>query len=523
MKQILPQSSYEVFRWKGRGEATYTDPVGIVSGPAEIYLSDDGRLSVTLTIEDVENGSTDPVDPFDFFRMNGKRKSKLFSTSDNPCVKVMIYDDDFIFISESNSIIPSLSFKSTQDSTQFTISFHVLHAVVKARTATPARIRCIAVPLHGYDQPFEESASAITHWFNWYSEPMMTISSDNGDGTPVQSQSQPFYQRIVSFTTPSGHGFIQPIHNNTNDAAPQSGCGPSAMLVIDVDVATFSKQAILDALPATLFYGLSLVAGKKVGSSIVLAFNESHQLAEAHYIQLHLDNREKWLCPFSFACERASGQLITAIFSSSYSANVSMAIAMRSLGLSGRDGQTSEDKVQHLSRAIEALGKLFVPKRRVDPTLTKEENETVINYMNDIRKIIDGSQIHPEDKDRVKKSLGSVFEIRPSFTDIITGLLRKFSLPDDEILKSIPRWKVDMMGLRGRAAHGGSVDIDDGFYRVSLILHMQDLVCRVIFKALGYEGTYQPPPAKYACAVSIDRLSPTSPPQYLGYDIDDSE
>ena len=382
MKQMRPQKSYDLFRWKGRGEATYTDPAGVVSGPAEIYLGDDGRLSITLLIEDIENGSTDPVDPFEFFRVYGTRKKKLFTATENPCVKVRILDDESEFVSDSIPIIPSLSFKSTQHSSQFTIRFHVLHAVVKARTAPPAQVRCIAVPLHDYDQPFEEPASAVSHWMNWYSTPMMTVASDKGDGTPVESQS--LYQRIVRFSTPAGQGYIQPIQKDPTITTPQSSPGPSAMLVMDVDMATFNKQAILEALPATFFYGLSLVAGKKVGSSLVLAFNEAHQLAEVHFIPLHLDSRERWLCPFNFACERASCQLISSVLASSYSSDVSMAIAMRSLGISGRDGQTSEDKVQHLSRALEALGKLFVEKRRVDPTLTKKEKESVDTNMDAI-------------------------------------------------------------------------------------------------------------------------------------------
>jgi hypothetical protein len=47
--------------------------------------------------------------------------------------------------------------------------------------------------------------------------------------------------------------------------------------------------------------------------------------------------------------------------------------------------------------------------------------------------------------------------------------------------------------------------------------HLHDLLLRVLFKTVGYDGPYQSPIPPLMQRASVDRVTPTTPPGLLGF------
>ena len=107
--------------------------------------------------------------------------------------------------------------------------------------------------------------------------------------------------------------------------------------------------------------------------------------------------------------------------------------------------------------------------------------------------------------DRIVEQLGKTTIIKTGFGRAVLDLLNQFGLPDADVLakhyQANPRadgrkWPDLLAKYRGTVMHRGYFDFRTGdqqimeVYRV--LLHLHDIVLRLIFKMLGYGGPYLP-------------------------------
>jgi hypothetical protein len=103
----------------------------------------------------------------------------------------------------------------------------------------------------------------------------------------------------------------------------------------------------------------------------------------------------------------------------------------------------------------------------------------------------------------------------------VEGLARHFGLLDSQVLDPYyakrpgPEgrdWAKTLSYYRGAVFHEGFVDIDSPGTAVGevlgFILHLHDLVVRVLLKIIGYSGTYQPRLIRTTAAESADWFKP---------------
>lgn len=114
-----------------------------------------------------------------------------------------------------------------------------------------------------------------------------------------------------------------------------------------------------------------------------------------------------------------------------------------------------------------------------------------------------------------------------SFGLAVEGLARHFGLRDSEVLapyyaghsKRGGTWVGALSYYRGAVFHEGFLDIDSLTTTlgevVGFILHLHDLVVRVLLKIIGYSGKYQPRLIRATAAESADWFQPGIPVDHL--------
>jgi hypothetical protein len=104
-------------------------------------------------------------------------------------------------------------------------------------------------------------------------------------------------------------------------------------------------------------------------------------------------------------------------------------------------------------------------------------------------------------------------------------------LPDADIVDAyylanprpdgIPTWSTVLSKYRGTPVHIGFFNISgkehdaDDIWTVET--HLHDVLLRIIFKIIGYDGTYQPPVKTLSSATPADWVVPGLPASELGY------
>jgi len=119
-----------------------------------------------------------------------------------------------------------------------------------------------------------------------------------------------------------------------------------------------------------------------------------------------------------------------------------------------------------------------------------------------------------------------------SFGLAVTQLLKHFSLPDSDIVDAhylnnprsdgIQTWSGVLSKYRGAPIHSGFFNISESEHDfndiVAIETHLHDVLLRLIFKIVGYEGTYQPPVKKESWDAPTDWVVPSLAARELGYE-----
>ena len=111
----------------------------------------------------------------------------------------------------------------------------------------------------------------------------------------------------------------------------------------------------------------------------------------------------------------------------------------------------------------------------------------------------------------------------------VSELLRSLSLSDGEVMNqyysSLPTsrtWEGLLSFIRGEVVHSGAIhvnDQDEVLAWFELARHLHDICKRVVFREVGYQGTYSASNVLFKGTYALDRIKPTMSVADLGYTI----
>jgi len=218
-------------------------------------------------------------------------------------------------------------------------------------------------------------------------------------------------------------------------------------------------------------------------------------------------------------------------------------VAMKQILLAGLNGPPVEDCLSHAFRALDQIceGLGLKKAQQLTDALTsnlKVEVQTILKEANQrLRELSAEARTAKNENDgrvleRIAQQLTRATTSGTGFGKAVLDLLKRFDLPDGDVLakhyqlhprQDKKKWPELLSKYRGTVMHKGYFDFrtsDEqilGVHRV--LLHLHDLVLRLIFKMLCYDGPYSPTVSRYAAApTEIDWVRVDTPARKLGYE-----
>jgi hypothetical protein len=266
---------------------------------------------------------------------------------------------------------------------------------------------------------------------------------------------------------------------------------------------------------------LGFASGSRVGAPWIEFLNAEGRLAGRMHIELGTSLYQRGDGFLNDAIHHGGlGHLMTCAAKSPEFQKSYLRAAMNHLLMGIRNSQALEDKVSHLTRALEALvdeyglgtqylleaadeglrsrvkGVLKSASAQVLNIAQEQEGAGRMDLASSLRKVAERTVANPANKER-------------DFGLAVLSLLDRFGLHDsavaDAYLKSNPRpdgmkWHQVLSSYRGLSQHGGSFLFSEGKHSAvevfRLASHLADIAARIILKQLGYDGEYQPSTTK---------------------------
>ena len=119
--------------------------------------------------------------------------------------------------------------------------------------------------------------------------------------------------------------------------------------------------------------------------------------------------------------------------------------------------------------------------------------------------------------------------IERAFGLAVLDLLTRFNLADAQVAEGYfannpntykDSWATTLTRYRGASLHQGYFEIQDAedLHKTHQVLqHLHDILVRLIFKMLKYEGPYQPLTMSLTASEPVDRVKADTRPDHLGY------
>jgi len=217
-------------------------------------------------------------------------------------------------------------------------------------------------------------------------------------------------------------------------------------------------------------------------------------------------------------------------------------IALKQLLLSGSDTLPIEDQMSHLFRALDVLCRAFVHGANQNAELTEPSGKAVdaaiAKAIADLKSYRQAEQIQtstPEGRalDKIVEKMKNAGRSEVGFRKAILSLLKlpEFDMPDGDILSKYAEskpwpgnrsWSDVLSKYRGIIMHQGYFDFrsaDEEIVEIfRIMLHLHDIVVRLILKMLRYQGTYHPSVLQVvATDIPVDWVRPDTPARKLGY------
>jgi hypothetical protein len=518
--------------YSGWGKAEFTDPLGMVEGPAVVHVNRFGAQRVTIDVK------TPPAQGILFYiKGSGPLASFRRLGFANPCASVTVTTSDGLFSATERILFDGGNTRSKPHRirlrllrSQFEasgnhkaaywvlpLSNFILSRWPRLRQnldAHPLRISkpirlCASLPAEQRSE-FDRVVVASDH---------LVLFSLNGQ--PGFIEALPNYDKLVEQLTKGR------IANAVNAVM----VGPA-----HVESVSFSDSDTLfplDVLPL-----LTMATGVRVGAPWVEFRDDDARLVRRVHIQFGSPPFEHGIAALpDFFPQAGLEELLTCMFSNSERGKNYLRVAMnRAINVS-MHSQTLEDRFVSLVRAFETLFHHYdLSTQDLMTTLEVSRQIDVKSVLATAAEQIKALGIGETDPgrrgalERIEARVRNAANREKAFGLAMIDLLQRFALPDADVLQThldshaiagTTTWAGLLSKLRGAVTHEAYFELPSGQHDLEEILmvmdHLHDLLLRLLFKILGYKGLYQPPIPPLPRFAQVDWVTATTHAALLGY------
>jgi hypothetical protein len=560
--------------YEGWGRAEFSDPKGSLEGPVSIRFDELGGVSIEMT-PDPSTLHSERELRFGLGEfLSGQRPKRVGDqwvrlgtlTSRNPCTRLEVEGPQGVFSSEEVPYFsPSTLYGDVEGAGVQKISFEVLWSQFAAAGAREPKYWVL--PLTNFVSDFRWPApdALDRHPLRIFPTPDVPdeiiqalsekASEEDRRSAWLAVMAANSKNRIITFEFGGAYGFVErvPEYEELRDSllAEEHQTRLTAVMVGEIG----SNQSVnFDEVvgwmhPWDLLALLTLATGSEVGAPWIEFRDEEGGIVKRFHRRLREPRFRKGYrvideLPIHGEPERptGTGRLITRATSRSDDfGEAFLQVAITHLVRSRYNGQTLEESVVYLSRALDSLCERYGLARqnlmtRLDTTQQAEVRDTLRAAAKRIRELKGEASVAGDHRGSatlatIEARIPDIATTERKFGLAVTDLLELFGMPDahamDEHYQAHPRtdgmqhWSDVVSYYRGLVIHQGHLNLAGGTeWRDvwAVINHLHDVTARVVLRILEYDGGYQPTAIPHrSVPFELDWVKPDTPAGALGY------
>ncbi len=529
--------------YTGPAKAHFSNPAGVLNGPATARFGADGRGEVTFTVGTGPSSVEGVSGTVGFLSgqpaPDGRAAGSYTVDSKNPCTEVRIDTGDGEWVSATDHV-PFDLHMAVGTANTVRLSFHPSRSVYTPADAEPATHWTLPLvnfltrfPPRFGGYPVDVLTSPLL-----FRLPPTCLVGVPFDDWPTTDQASACGVAAIPFDHDGKCAFIQPLPDySALRARLESGDGTglvtAAMVGPTSDRPTAGVSA-LDWVPTELLTVLGMATGVAAGIPWLELRGGRGELCSRVHARYGSSTYSRSRELISSGAGSLS-LLLSKAPNSGYWAETWLDAAMVRLNRSGRNGEYREMGLVSIFLALDSiLVGLGLKKAQKAGMCTEPTRLEVKRIIRAARKELDALSLTTQQDDQYRRivagHVSGAGTIRPSYGNCIERLLKRFDLPDAAIVAGYlashskpygKSWPKALENLRGAAVHDGYVDFgDDTWPRddvEDMYEHLHDITARVLLKLLGYDGEYQPTVAEWRGGKPLDWVTPSTTAEELGY------
>lgn len=532
--------------YEGHGRAEFNDPKGVIEGHVKIRFDEFGESSVDMEVESIDTEELHPGFGLIGFLNRMRRGSAMgfLGGLGNPCIRLTVDTEHGVFSAAENIFYGFSADISSRNRGQ--LSFQLQSSQFDAAEAS-APPKYWGIPLCNFLSEFMQQHQDLDrHPLRIFPTPTVPSGLSESDAMIAENIANQ-KNRLIVFEFNKGLGFIEPLvdfderKSRLIDGRERKAI--TSVMVGDVGANSINLADLERWFPSDFLLLLALASGVEVGAPWI-EFRDDRGLLvrriHATFWRSLFSRGHEMISETFHRGERSgTGHLLTIAPSSPYYGTAHFRVVLQHIVRGGLRGYTIQDKLAHLFRALDALCEQYALKKTLRPndTLGDDRRTALGKVFKDATKKLnemakgaanEGDEAEAKTLLRIAGQLPKAMNIETGFGKAVMALLERFELPDGRIIDAHyeeeprpdkRRWSDVLSRYRGLAMHVGYFDegrhdLDD---IVKIYFHLHDILVRIIFKMLRYEGNYQPTVAHMTAIKPTDWVDPDTPPSLLGY------
>jgi len=499
-------------RYEGHGSAEFGTPVMRVEGPTVVNTDERGVTTATMQVEKVPNASSMEAGInllfHDFFKNMNKR---------TPCSLQVVCSDGIFSATEQTFREPSVDVPNQKATIEF---------------------RCF--------RSFFDTGKTAAYWrlplWNFHGD-LRPPMANRGIEHPLRlSQDNP----LSTFEFLDEIGFVEMVPGY-KDLLQQQENGDrnprvTAMIVGSAAMQVTTWEGLDPWFPFDFLNLLGFASGARVGAPWIEFLDSSGRIVKRIHVHLGTDRYESARGFLYDVINRGGlGRLLTCAGKSKEFDKTYFRVAMNHLLLGIRYSQALEDRISHLSRALDALAEEFglatqylldgaddSVRAKVKETLRLASmNVAVVAREEDAR---GATEVASALRRIAERTVSTPANVDRDFGLAVIALLQRFGLNDAAVVdthyNSNPRsdgrkWHQALSHYRGLSQHGGAFRVRQKEHSAievyKLSNHLADIIARILLKQLNYDGEYQCSTTSWRNSQTLDWVTPSTTANALGY------
>ncbi len=367
---------------------------------------------------------------------------------------------------------------------------------------------------------------------------------------PLLRSKRPF--NLIEFDFGVGRAFIERVPEyGTRVKELKEGRATNRVTSVMVgevgDGAHGNLEALEEWLPLHLLGVLGLATGSEVGSPWIELRDDEGGLVRRFYVK---PTPPVYIAGHRAVLEAAGAEKLDRLLSAAARSEAAdklnesyLRVIVKLMIRAKLKSATVEDGLAYVTRAVDALCEEYKLKKRqsVQKVLSKAEVKELEGFLAEAADRIHnmaessataGDKYQAETLEEIARKTPHVVQLTVGLNRAVVPLLEKFDLPDERIVSPFinehKRFKEKDFGqavaaYRGRALHVNYLGITKGdltkaYNAIILTDHLHDILLRIVFKTIGYSGTYSPTVLSPPDDRPIDWVNEETTPGELGYE-----